>query len=681
MFAVELLCLAAALAAGLLLPAGWLGMARPLRRPFVRLSRRRTLAIASIAGGVLAFEAVMGWGVHLPVPALHDEFSYLLAADTFATGRLTNPTHPCWEHLESYNVIQQPTYQSKFPPAQGLALAAGQFLTDEPIVGAWLATAAACGAVCWMAYGWLPARWALTCGLLAAVNVQLLRFWGHSYMGGAVALLGGALVFGALRRMWRRWRTRDALLLAAGLLLLANSRPYEGLIASLPVAGTLAVALVKGLRRSGWSPILRTLAPAAGVLAAGFLAMGLYNLCVTGSPWRFPYQVWHETYQTGSFWTQTLLTTAIEPGSGDAPPRTVGSPPNVDDWQLWLARRSDVGRKLLQQWQFYVGLLLTPALLAVPVLHRRQAGWTLLAAATCSLVLIAICLQNTNGHAHYAAPIGGLLLVLVVQGLRNIAVWRPAGQPRGRWVVDGLVAGVVATSVAYVATDWALRPVLAPLAWSLERAAVERTLGSDATGDLVIVRYPDTRETGVQWQEWVYNRADVDRADVVWARDLGAQKNQALLEYFTGRRVWLLDLATRHLKPLPTRIRHHVQHDAVTKSRRGDAVRDAASEQRAKSKGVGLEQKAAGPSTEQAGTGDSDFGRVPNVSRSSSVSRAPSVSRVPHATRTPPGLRVAEQHVAPRAIFRTADREGPPSGGEFVAQKGLDPAQRFPAQR
>jgi hypothetical protein len=40
--------------------------------------------------------------------------------------------------------------------------------------------------------------------------------------------------------------------------------------------------------------------------------------------------------------------------------------------------------------------------------------------------------------------------------------------------------------------------------------------------------------------EWVYNRAHIDDAKVVWAQDMGEQ-NAELIRYFRGRRVWLLD--------------------------------------------------------------------------------------------------------------------------------------------
>ena len=175
--------------------------------------------------------------VGFPAPRIHDEFSYLLGSDTFASGRLANPTHPLWVHFESPHINQKPTYVSMYHPAQALVLAAGQRFAGHPWYGVLASTVVMCVALSWMLRIWLPHRWAVL-GSVVAVQIAVFGnwsvgchgYWVASYWGGAVAATGGALVIGATGRLRKRLTAWDSILFAIGVAVLANSRPFEGVI-------------------------------------------------------------------------------------------------------------------------------------------------------------------------------------------------------------------------------------------------------------------------------------------------------------------------------------------------------------------------------------------------------------------------------------------------------------------
>src|SRR6266849_7654468 len=264
-----------------------------------RLAERKTLAVVALFFIVIGVRLALLAQLPVPVPGIHDEYSYLLLGDTLAHGRLANPPHPIWMSFESFHVNWFPTYSSKYPPGQGAVLALGQVL-GHPWIGVLLSVAAMCVAIFWMLQAWLPARWAFLGAILVALKFGIASYWINSYWGGALAATGGALVLGAMPRIVRRACTRDALLLGLGIAILANTRPYEGLLFCFPVAGWFSWWLAGKIKSPAplRTRILRVFAPLAVVLTltTGFIAY--YNWRLTGSAFLFPYALNSRTYRT-----------------------------------------------------------------------------------------------------------------------------------------------------------------------------------------------------------------------------------------------------------------------------------------------------------------------------------------------------------------------------------------------
>jgi hypothetical protein len=516
-----------------------------VERWLIPLAQKRGLAVFATVVIALAGRAVLLPILPIPAPAVHDEFSYLLLADTLASGRLSNPTHPMWEHFETFQVNQQPTYCSKYPPVQGAFLAIGQIAAGHPWFGVWLSAALMCGAICWMLQGWLPPGWALLGGLLAVIRLGLFSYWGNSYWGGAPAAIGGSLVLGALGRMQHKLRIRDAIWMAIGASILANSRPYEGL----PICLGAAAVLLYRTSRAGapaWrSFFLRAALPMAIVLSLTAVFMCVYFQRTTGHRFLNPYVVNSRRYSLVP--VPGLILQALRPTPEYRYPLMRAFYSEVEANQLkdaksvrgfaWLSRY-----KLKLTWFFFFGPALTIGLLmAHRAIRDRRVRPLLWIAFLCGMMLAL----EPWFFPHYAAPVTAVLLVLTLQGARHLRVWKPGGRPVGLF----LVRAIPLICLLMIAVRLIIRPgpeppnLFRPPLWcstDVGNHSREQLIARlDATGGrhLVFVRYKPGHN---YHDEWVYNAADIDNAKVVFARELDPASDRALTEYFKDRQVWLV---------------------------------------------------------------------------------------------------------------------------------------------
>jgi hypothetical protein len=479
-----------------------------------RSGSTRVLAYALLALLGIAVPALIAGVKGLPQPKVHDEFAYLLTGDTFAEGRVTNPTHPLAAHFESFHIFHEPSYQAKYPPGQGFFLAIGQVLTGQPIAGVWLSLGLACAAIAWMLAALLPLPWALVGGILPLLSQRLVFSWGDTYWGGAVAVLGGALLLGGALRMLGRVRVGDAVAVGLGLWVLANTRPLEGLVTAILIAAMVAVTTLRPWPDSErWRAILRMWILPLGimsVLLAGWILY--YNQQLTGNALELPHRHWKE-------WRATDPVHELIRSYEGSNPRSHG----FEFERLWL---------------YFLGPFLSLGLLGLfrsP--HGRLGALALAAAAVVSIVVV----YGSKGWPHYLAPVVPAVYLAVMLGLAGLWNWRTKGHPWGRLLAGGLLGLAFFTGSseiigearkqAYVITKRAERG-----AW-WRRHDVEQVLHNLGGKHLVMVRYVKGH---VIHREYVYNAADIDAADIVWAREL--EDNRALLEYYKDRKVWLLRL-------------------------------------------------------------------------------------------------------------------------------------------
>jgi hypothetical protein len=493
--------------------------------------------ISGISISVLSLVVCLLMTAHngIPQPLIHDEFSYLLAADTFAHGHITNPTPPFWEHFETPQQLMQPTYMSKYFPGQGMALALGQVLFGQPIVGAWISTAAAVAAIYWMLLGFVPRPWALAGGIVCVLHPELLD-WSQTYWGGCVAVTGGALLIGAWGRLMIASSAGASTMLAAGLIILANSRPFEGTVLAVP----LMIPLALSLRRHFSNLILYAGIP---LLLAG-IAMGYYNFRITGHIWRLPYLEYASQYEIyPKFWF-------LPPG-----PLHVYRNSAMEFIHRYFehdahAEFDNIPSAIVNsQYRFNVlftttvslAVFLLPLSVALYAKKQKRLVWVII-----SIVASVVALwTEIFVYSHYLAPLFPAVILLIIIGWKKLFNWnwrgRPLGKTLARATAIGFLAGAAMVAVQPVFHD----PLM------LDQKSVADELPPLRTGrHLIFVSYSPLRSAH---SELVHNLSDLENSRIIWARSLNEEEDRQAAEHFKDRQVWSLyvggklDLTPFHL--------------------------------------------------------------------------------------------------------------------------------------
>jgi hypothetical protein len=378
-------------------------------------------------------------------------------------------------------------------------------------------------ALCWAVQGWMQGRWALA-GVAISLHLCLMGHWMNSYWGGAVAATGGALVVGAFGRMLRTGgANRNAWPMGAGIVILMLSRPYEGLLLTLPV---LAYLVWNRARRPALVPVL-------GCAACGLAWLGYYDYRVTGNALQMPYTEYYDQYESVSPFNIVPLGTPkvfphpnfewVDQGWSRGAWNAARTP------AFLLARLKD-WRKLLDAVFGNFLWALLPLGFLPWLLRSRKGRWL----AGLGLLIVLGTSIEVNLFPHYPAPFQAVLLLLVLSGLRRARHLAP-------WILLLLVGHRTAYDAWNIVNETTLdryKSTNGKKGLLEEQLVEEHPVDGKPGRHVVFVKYSVPR---VPHEEWIYNPADIDSAPVIWAHDMGDEENARLIAYYRGRSFWRFD--------------------------------------------------------------------------------------------------------------------------------------------
>lgn len=352
-------------------------------------------------------------------PAYHDEFSYLLQAETFRAGRLSwPPQNIAGDAFHQIHVLNRPRTASRYFPWTGIWILPF-LLAGLPIAGHWLAGALAC-MLFHRVLRRVVSQWAANLGgLLLALSPGLALF-SNLLLAHHPTLLALAVFLWAILKVIDKGRWPLAMVAGAALTCAMLGRPMTAAGFALP----FGLVLLKHLTLPT-SPQQRRAAVTASLcmalpLLAGFTVLAVMNEDITGN-WRVSaYQYYTDTWTPRHRFGFDNAHSSSDPASVLA---------KYDAWASNLtpaAAAVNVQQRLTASAQWTLGipalLLLIPAGLPLSLsADERGRRLRLLLAAIVSLHAVHIPYWYDGIlHWHYVFETAPLLLMLAAAGLQSV---------------------------------------------------------------------------------------------------------------------------------------------------------------------------------------------------------------------------------------------------------------------
>ena len=243
--------------------------------------------------------------------------------------------------------------------------------------------------------------------------------------------IGGALMLGALPRIQRTFRLRDFLWLALGMAILANSRPYEGLLVCVPALAALVWSFWK--KPHPRTSLLRRAAPAMLLLLGTLAFMGYYNQRVFGHALTPPYQADRAMYASAPHFV--FQKARLEPVYRHRVLREFYSGWELhwfEDMQTPQGFFRKTVKKLGIAVLFYFGTVLLVPLVMLPkaILDRRIRFLFI----TGGVFAVGLGVE-TWLLPHYIAPFAAGVYAILLQCMRHLRACRPRGRSAGLLIV------------------------------------------------------------------------------------------------------------------------------------------------------------------------------------------------------------------------------------------------------